>query len=104
MGGSRRVLKRSCRQRKFCLGSPKSKNIDYKVEHPVFLKDSEGRPVISYIDQFPEPTSLEQGLFLNKLSNSLENSKNHIAFKLPPGDSIFSNNHFLLHGRRGFST
>ena len=86
----------------FIWGSPKSKNIDYKIEHPVFLKDKEGRPIISYIDQFPEPTSLEQGLFLNKLSNSLENSINHIAFKLPPGYSIFSNNHFLLHGRRAF--
>jgi CsiD. len=58
----------------FIWGSPKSKNIDYKIEHPVFSKDKEGRPIISYIDQFPEPTSLEQGLFLNKLSNSLENS------------------------------
>ena len=86
----------------FIWGSPKSKNIDYKIEHPVFSKDKEGRPIISYIDQFPEPTSLEQGLFLNKLSNSLENSNNHIAFKLPPGYSIFSNNHFLLHGRRAF--
>ncbi len=86
----------------FIWGSPKSKNIDYKIEHPVFSKDKEGRPIISYIDQFPEPTSLEQGLFLNKLSNSLENSINHIAFKLPPGYSIFSNNHFLLHGRRAF--
>ena len=95
-------LKDPVAKENFVWGSPKSKNIDYKVEHPVFLKDSEGRPVISYIDQFPEPTSLEQGLFLNKLSNSLENSKNHIAFKFPPGDSIFSNNHFLLHGRRAF--
>ena len=86
----------------FVWGSPKSKNIDYKIEHPVFSKDKDGRPIISYIDQFPEPTSLEQGLFLNKLSNSLENSINHIAFKLPPGYSIFSNNHFLLHGRRAF--
>ncbi|MDA0995482.1 MAG: glutarate dioxygenase GlaH [Proteobacteria bacterium] len=88
----------------FIWGSPKSKNIDYKIEHPVFSKDKEGRPIISYIDQFPEPTSLEQGLFLNKLSNSLENSINHIAFKLPPGYSIFSNNHFLLHGRRAFQS
>ncbi len=95
-------LKDPVAKENFVWGSPKSKNIDYKVEHPVFSKDSEGRPVISYIDQFPEPTSLEQGLFLNKLSNSLENSKNHIAFKLPPGYSIFSNNHFLLHGRRAF--
>ena len=95
-------LKDPVAKENFLWGSPKSKNIDYKVEHPVFSKDLEGRPVISYIDQFPEPTSLEQGLFLNKLSNSLENSKNHIAFKLPPGYSIFSNNHFLLHGRRAF--
>ena len=86
----------------FVWGSPKSKNIEYKIEHPVFSKDKDGKTVISYIDQFPEPKSLEQGLFLNKLSNSLEQSKQHIAFKLPPGYSIFSNNHFLLHGRRAF--
>ena len=97
-----KFLKDPVAKENFFWGSPKSKNIDYKVEHPVFSKDLEGRPIISYIDQFPEPTSLEQGLFLNKLSNSLENSKNHIAFKLPPGYSIFSNNHFLLHGRRAF--
>jgi len=97
-----KFLKDPVAKENFLWGSPKSKNIDYKVEHPVFSKDLEGRPIISYIDQFPEPTSLEQGLFLNKLSNSLENSKNHIAFKLPPGYSIFSNNHFLLHGRRAF--
>jgi len=86
----------------FIWGSPKSKNIDYKIEHPVFSKDMNGKPTISYIDQFPEPSSLEQGLFLNRLSESLENSKRHMAFKLPPGYSIFSNNHFLLHGRKAF--
>ena len=36
----------------FVWGSPKSKNIDYKVEHPVFRKDKNGKPIISYIDQF----------------------------------------------------
>jgi protein CsiD len=86
----------------FIWGSPKSKNIDYKIEHPVFSKDINGKPTISYIDQFPEPKSLEQGLFLNRLSDSLENSKRHMAFKLPPGHSIFSNNYFLLHGRKAF--
>ena len=86
----------------FIWGSPSSKNIDYKIEHPVFSKDMNGKPTISYIDQFPEPSSLEQGLFLNRLSESLENSKRHMAFKLPPGYSIFSNNHFLLHGRKAF--
>jgi protein CsiD len=86
----------------FIWGSPKSKNIDYKIEHPVFSKDVNGKPTISYIDQFPEPKSLEQGLFLNRLSDSLENSKRHMSFKLPHGYSIFSNNHFLLHGRKSF--
>jgi len=52
----------------FVWSSPKSKNVDYKIEHPVFSEDSKGRPQISYIDQFPEPQSMEQGNFLQKLS------------------------------------
>ena len=56
----------------FKWGSPKSKNVDYKVEHPVFSEDENGKPQISYIDQFPEPKNMEQGLFLQKLSDSLE--------------------------------
>ena len=44
-------------QSDFIWGSPKSKNITYKVEHPIFSKDDKGRPQISYIDQFPEPKS-----------------------------------------------
>ena len=56
-------------------GSPKSKNIDYKVEHPVFSPDKEGRPTISYIDQFPEPQNMDQGNFLQRLSDGLEESK-----------------------------
>jgi len=88
----------------FTWGSPKSKNVDYKVKHPVFSLDKEDKPIISYIDQFPEPKSLEQGLFLNRLSESLENSRKHISFKLNPGYSIFSNNYFLLHGRKAFQS
>ena len=34
----------------FIWGSPKSKNINYKVEHPIFIEDSKKRPEISYID------------------------------------------------------
>jgi len=48
----------------FIWGSPKSKNIEYKVEHPVFSEDQNGNPQISYIDQFPEPQNMDQGLFL----------------------------------------
>lgn len=50
-------------QQKFIWGSPKSKNIDYKVEHPVFSSDKDGRAQISYIDQFPEPKNMKQGTF-----------------------------------------
>ncbi len=86
----------------FIWGSPKSKNIDYKVEHPVFTRDKQGRAQISYIDQFPEPKDMKQGIFLQKLSDNLEESKNKIITKLPVGSSIVANNYFWLHGRRPF--
>ena len=86
----------------FVWGSPKSKNIDYKVEHPVFSTDDEGRPTISYIDQFPEPQNMDQGNFLQRLSDSLEESKNKVVTKLPVGYSVIANNYFWLHGRKPF--
>jgi protein CsiD len=89
-------------QQNFTWGSPKSKNIDYKVEHPVFKKDKNNKPIISYIDQFPEPKNMDQGLFLQRLSDCLEESKNKIEFPLPVGSTIFSNNYFWLHGRKPF--
>ena len=86
----------------FTWGSPKSKNIDYKVEHPVFSSDKDGRAQISYIDQFPEPKNMSQGIFLQKLSDCLEESKNKVISKLPVGSAIVANNYFWLHGRRSF--
>ena len=86
----------------FKWGSPKSKNIDYKIEHPVFSSDKNGKPQISYIDQFPEPKSMEQGLFLQNLSDGLEESKNKVIINLPVGSSIIANNYFWLHGRKPF--
>ena len=86
----------------FIWGSPKSKNIDYKVEHPVFSSDKDGKPQISYIDQFPEPKNMKQGTFLQKLSDSLEESKKKIITKLPVGSAVVANNYFWLHGRRPF--
>ena len=86
----------------FTWGSPKSKNINYKVEHPVFSEDKEGRAQISYIDQFPEPKNMEQGVFLQRLSDALEESKNKVITKLPVGYSIIANNYFWLHGRKPF--
>ena len=86
----------------FIWGSPKSKNIDYKVEHPVFSSDDNGKPKISYIDQFPEPQNMKEGIFLQKLSDSLEGSKKKVITKLLVGSSIVANNYFWLHGRRPF--
>ena len=86
----------------FLWGSPKSKNIDYKVEHPVFSSDKDGRAQISYIDQFPEPKNMRQGTFLQKLSDSLEESNKKIITKLPVGSSVVANNYFWLHGRKAF--
>ncbi len=86
----------------FLWGSPKSKNIDYKVEHPVFSSDKDGRAQISYIDQFPEPKNMKQGNFLQKLSDSLEESNKKIITKLPVGSSVVANNYFWLHGRKAF--
>jgi len=86
----------------FTWGSPKSKNIEYKVEHPVFSKDKEGRAQISYIDQFPEPKNMEQGIFLQKLSDALEESKNKVIIKIPIGSAVVANNYFWLHGRKPF--
>ena len=86
----------------FIWSSPKSKNIGYKVEHPVFSNDEKGNPQISYIDQFPEPKNMEQGIFLQKLSDALEESQNKIIFPLPVGSAIVANNYFWLHGRKPF--
>jgi len=86
----------------FTWSSPKSKNVDYKVEHPVFFEDSKGLPQISYIDQFPEPKNMRQGQFLQKLSEALEGSINKVIIKLPVGSAIVANNYFWLHGRKPF--
>ena len=89
-------------RKNFIWGSPKSKNIDYKVNHPIFSSDEDGKPHISYIDQFPEPKNMEQGIFLQKLSDGLEESKNKVITKLSPGSTIVANNYFWLHGRKPF--
>ena len=86
----------------FIWGSPKSKNVGYKVEHPVFSSDEKGRAQISYIDQFPEPKNMKQGVFLQKLSDSLEEISNKVITELPVGSAVVANNYFWLHGRKPF--
>ena len=45
---------------------------------------------------------MEQGNFLQRLSDALEGSENKIITKLPVGCSIIANNYFWLHGRKPF--
>ena len=45
---------------------------------------------------------MEQGIFLQKLSDGLEESKSKIITKLDPGSTIVANNYFWLHGRKPF--
>ena len=41
-------------------------------------------------------------IFLQRLSDGLEESKNKTITKLPVGSAIIANNYFWLHGRKPF--
>ena len=84
--------------------SPSSKNVNYKTTHPIFLdEDEDGKPIMSYIDQFVEPKNMEQGLYLYELGESLENDSATYSVKLNEGSMLIINNYFWLHGRDKFT-
>ena len=84
-------------------GSPSSKNITYKTSHPIFLEEmSDGKPIMSFIDQFVEPLNIEQGLYLYEMGESLEKETNTSNIKLPEGSMLIINNYCWLHGRDKF--
>ena len=88
----------------FQWGSPSSKNVNYKTKHPIFLDDDkDGKPMMSYIDQFVEPLNMNEGLYLHQLGESLENESNTYHLKLPEGSMIIINNYFWVHGRDKFT-
>ena len=64
------------------------------------MKD--GKPIISYIDQFAEPLNMEQGLFLFELGESLERESTTYKISLHEGSMLIINNYFWLHGRDKF--
>jgi len=84
-------------------GSPKSKKVDTKVDHAVFFEDDDGKPQMSFIDQFAEPQNRAQGLYLYELGKSLEQETNTSAVELPVGTMVVINNHRWLHGRDTFN-
>ena len=81
--------------------SPRNKKIAHglkrKFKKIVIAKNNQ-----QIIDQFPEPQNMDQGNFLQRLSDGLEESKNKIITKLPVGFSVIANNYFWLHGRKPF--
>ena len=82
--------------------APPSKNVSKDVYHPVFDVDVEGRPIMSYIDQFVQPKDFDEGNWLADLSESLENSPKKVSIPVPTGSFLLINNHFWLHGRDRF--
>ena len=84
-------------------GSPPSKNIGYKISHPVFFEeDDNGDPMMLFIDQFAEPQNMEQGLYLQAMGDSLENDESCSSVQLEPGSMLVIHNHTWLHGRDRF--
>ncbi len=83
--------------------APPSKNVSKDVFHPVFDVDSQGRPVMRYIDQFVQPKDFEEGTRLSRLSDALATSKNILSIPVPVGQFLLIINLFWLHGRDRFT-
>lgn len=83
--------------------SPASKNVAYKIQHPVFFEeDDNGRPKMLFIDQFAEPLNMRQGQYLYEMGTSLEAEQNTFNVRVPVGSMLVINNHTWLHGRDKF--
>ncbi|WP_322049413.1 glutarate dioxygenase GlaH [Paraburkholderia sp. J67] len=85
----------------FMYKAPGSKNVNEKVERPLFFQGKYGLS-ISFIDQFVQPSNREEAAFLHALSASMEASTGTKEVVLPVGDLVVLNNDFYLHGRAPF--
>jgi glutarate dioxygenase len=85
----------------FTYKAPGSKNVSEAVDRPTFFENEYGL-CVSFIDQFAQPQTLEQALYLRDLSTSMENSSATKEIPLPVGDLVVLNNYFWLHGRAAF--
>jgi len=83
--------------------APPSKKVSNDVFHAVFDVDTQGRPIMSYIDQFVQPKNFEEGNWLTDMSESLEGSGGKLSVAVPTGSFVLINNHFWLHGRDRFT-
>ncbi len=85
--------------------APPSKNVDRKIEHPVFIEnDAAGNPRLHFIDQFAKPKNREEGLYLYELGESLESDTNCVNVRVDVGSMLVVENHAWLHGRDRFTS
>ncbi|MCG5074083.1 glutarate dioxygenase GlaH [Paraburkholderia tagetis] len=87
--------------RPFLYKAPGSKNVNERVERPVFFQSEFGLS-LSFIDQFVQPANREEAAYLYDLSASMEASKGTREVGLPVGDLVVLNNYFYVHGRAPF--
>jgi protein CsiD len=57
---------------------------------------------MSFIDQFVQPRSTAEAIYLHNLSASMEAAPATREVPLPVGDLVVLNNYFWLHGRAPF--
>lgn len=85
----------------FLYRAPGSKNVSTSVERPLFFESDHGLS-ISFIDQFADPRTMEEALFLRALSASMEASPGTVEMPLAVGELVVLNNYVWLHGRAPF--
>jgi protein CsiD len=81
--------------------APGSKNVDEDVKRPVFF-DSPFGLAMSFIDQFVQPCSRAEAVYLHDVSASMEASPGTHEVPLSIGELVVLNNYFWLHGRAPF--
>lgn len=86
----------------FLYKAPGSKNVSEVVERSVFFESEFGLSM-SFIDQFVQPRSDKEALYLKDLSDSMEASVGTKTVTLPVGDLVVLNNYFYAHGRAPFA-
>ncbi|GEK60071.1 protein CsiD [Marinococcus halophilus] len=81
--------------------APASKNVSQEVSRKTFFHEN-GDPCICFIDQFANPSSIEEAKYLRDMSKSMEEDQSVTELNLPVGHLVMVNNLFWLHGRAAF--
>ncbi|MDQ1002200.1 protein CsiD [Neobacillus niacini] len=86
---------------KFSYAHKQSKKTEDDVYKTTFF-EMNNATCINFNDQATHPETVEQGVYLKELSDSMENSPGVQTLPLPEGRLVMLNNHFWLHGREAF--